>query len=471
MIDDHALLESRPPMAMIDLPSNIELEAVILGAMMCPGGEFIIEYCADRMSAATFYEPVHGRIFEAIQRQFALGKSTSPVVLKSYFDGDDGFEPLGGVQRYLASLTGDPSAMAINHKVCADELIDFANRRRIMTALREAYEGCADLANDLPEVVSRVDAAMEERRGSSIVEADAAQCMEAVLADLEREHVGVFNRRVEAIDDLIGALEPKSLTILAARPGMGKTAVATNYAVGAAREGHGVCFVSLEMSREQLAGRMLADVGFDNEERRVPYTAIQKRTLNPWQRERVNEIAKWIAKLPLSVVDAGTLTMSRLDRLIRSQKRRMAAKGQKLDLVIVDYLQLLNPDDNRLTGYQAITQISMRLKAIAKDRNVAVLALAQLSRAVESRQDKRPVLSDLKESGQIEQDADAVVFLLREEQYLRQSEPQNDADAHERWQTDMTRCQGVIEFIAAKVRHGTTGTAKGRFYGPYQAVR
>ena len=333
---------SKPPSAMIDLPSNIELEAVTLGALMLSDMEWFIEYCADRMSAASFYEPIHGRIFEAIQRQHALGKSASPVFLKSYFEGDEDLAPLGGVG-YLARLTGDPSVGIIAPKACADDLVELANRRRIMLALREAYDGCADLSRDLPELVSTVDAAMEEKRGSGIIEADAAECMDAILADLDKEHVGVLNHRIQALDDLIGALEPKSLTILAARPGMGKTAVATNYALGAARAGHGVCFVSLEMSKEQLSGRMLADVGFDSEDRRVPYAAIQSRSLNPWQRERINEIAKWIGSLPLSVVDAGTLTMGRLDRLVRSQKRRMAARGAKLELIAVSYTHLTLP--------------------------------------------------------------------------------------------------------------------------------
>lgn len=463
------LLQNRPPSAMIDLPSNIELEAAVLGALMHSDMGWLIEYSADRLNGTSFFEPIHGRIFEAIQRQHALGKSASPILVKQYFDGDDGLAEIGGTA-YLARLSGDMQGL-IAPKDNVEALVDLANRRRIMVALREAFEECADLTSDLPEVVSRVDSAMEDRRGSSIIEADAAQCMEAALADLDKEHVGVLNHRMESLDDLIGALEPKSLTILAARPGMGKTAVATNYALGAARAGHGVCFVSLEMSREQLAGRMIADVGFDAEDRRVAYSAIQKRSLNPWQRERVNEIAKWIAKLPLSVVDAGTLTMGRLDRLVRSQKRRMAARGHKLELVVVDYLQLLHPDERRRSAYEAISEISTRLKGLAKDRNVAVLALAQLSRVVETRPDKRPILSDLRDSGQIEQDADAVLFLLRQEYYLYQSEPQDDADKHAKWEDDLNRCRGTIEFILAKRRNGTTGAAKGKFYGAYQAVR
>lgn len=462
--------KDRPPAAMIDLPSNIELEAVILGAMMLPEMEWFIEYCADRMTAAAFYEPIHGRIYEAIQRQHALGKSASPVLLRSYFTGDDGLTELGGFG-YLARLTGDPIISVIAHRQCAKDLLDLANRRRIMTALRDAYDNCADPTGDLAEIVSGVDTAIDKHVIDTVVESDAAECMDAFLGDLDAEHVGVKCHRIEPIDDLLGALEPKSLTILAARPGMGKTAVATNYALGAARAGHGVCFVSLEMSREQLSGRMVADVGFDSEDRRIPYSAIQGRTLNPVQRDRVQDIAGWIGRLPLAVIDAGSLKIGRLERLIRKQKRRMIAKGSKLELVVIDYLQLLHCDDKKRSPYEAISEISMRLKAMAKDHGIAILALAQLSRVVETRADKKPILSDLRDSGQIEQDADAVLFLLRQEYYVHQGEPYNDPDKHAAWEAELNRCRGVIEFILAKRRNGTTGSARGRFYGAYQAVR
>jgi replicative DNA helicase len=337
--------------------------------------------------------------------------------------------------------------------------------------MRDAYERCGDLTTEVLEIVSDVDAAIDEQQTSSVVESNAAQCMDAALTELDAEHVGVLNHRIADLDGLLGALEPKSLNYLAARPGMGKTCVATNYALGAARAGHGVCFISLEMSREQLAGRMLADVGFDNPDRRVPYAAIQKRTLNAWERERINEIAKWIGKLPLSVVDAGSLTVGRVDRIVRSQKRRMAALGSKLELVVIDYLGLLNPDQASRSRYEDVGKVSRRLKSIAKDHDIAILCLAQLNRAVEQRPDKRPILADLRDSGDIEQDADAVLFLVREEYYLQQSEPHDDPDAHTAWETKLNRCRGTIEFILAKRRNGTTGTARGKFYGPYQAVR
>lgn len=458
-----------PEAPVSELPSNVEAEASLLGAMMLGDVGWLIERGSDKLDASSFHYPLHGRIFDAIQREHSLGKQPTPVLLRSYFENDPEIKELGGIG-YLARLTGDTMALVAPAQYC-DLIAELARRRKIMAAMRDAYERCCNLTVDVPEIVSDVDAAIDEQHTASVVESDAAECMASALAELDAEHVGVMNHRMQELDELLGALEPKSLTYLAARPGMGKTAVATNYALGAAREGHGVCFISLEMSREQLAGRMIADVGFDNPDRRVAYSAIQRRTLNAWERERVNEIAKWIGNLPLSVVDAGSLTIGRVDRIVRSQKRRMAALGRKLELVVIDYLGLLNPDQAGRSRYEDVGKVSRRLKGIAKDHGVAILCLAQLNRAVETRPDHRPILADLRDSGDIEQDADAVLFLLREEYYLRQSEPQNDPEAHDVWEAKLDRHRGRIDFILAKRRNGTIGTAQGRFYGPYQAVR
>ena len=453
------------------VPSNVEAEAALLGALMVGDVDRLLEAAVERLTAASFYEPVHGRIFDAIQRQHALGKPTNPVFLKGYFDGDEGLASLGG-QGYLARLTANlEGLLAATHLI--EQIADLAARRKVMGAMREAYERCADVGTGLAEIVSAVDTAIDQRAGDTVVESDAAQCMAAFQAELGAEHFGVRNHDIPPLDDLMGALEPKSLTILAARPGMGKTAVATNYALGAAKKGHGVTFVSLEMSREQLAGRMIAHASFDfdDDRMRVPYTAIQRRALSRAQREDTDVIAEAIGRLPLNVIDAGTLTIGRLERIVRSQKRAMAARGVSLDLVVIDYLQLLHCDVRRRSAYEAISEISTRLKGLAKDNGVAVLALAQLSRSVETRPDKRPLLSDLRDSGQIEQDADTVLFLLREEYYLAQTEPRDDPDEHDKWEAKVNRCRGMIDFILAKRRNGTIGTAQGRFYGPYQAVR
>lgn len=464
MLRTHA---GAPPQA--PLPSNIEAEAALLGAMMTPDMGWLVEFAADRMTAAAFFEPLHGDIYEAIQRQHSLGRSTSPVLIKSYFEADDPLKPLGGV-KYLAMLTGVGDGL-LSPRDLVDQVADLAQRRKIMTALSEAFDECSDITADVAGIVSRIDGAIDHSLDGEDIESDAAECAEAFLANLDTETIGVTCRRIGQLDDLLGQLEPKSMTAVGARPGMGKTAWALNYSIGAAESGHGVCYVSLEMPRDQLMGRIVADASFDDADRRVPYKAIQRRTLNPWQRERVNDLAGCIAKLPFTIVDTGTLTVGKLERIVRSQKRRYAARGKQLELLVIDYLQLLRTDEKMRSPYETVSEISRRLKALAKDHDIAVVALVQLNRAVDARQDHRPILSDLRDSGQIEQDADAIMFLLREEEYIRQREPQNDPDEYAKWETDLERHRGVIEFILAKCRHGTTGVAKGKFFGVYQAIR
>lgn len=271
------------------------------------------------------------------------------------------------------------------------------------------------------------------------------------------------------LDDLLGPIKPKQLVILAARPGMGKTATAISYAQGAAQLGHGVLFVSLEMSSTELAGRMVSDLCHD-QEIDLPYNAVRDGTLNRAQRDWIGRAREFAGELPFQVVDTGSLTVSRLSMLVRSHQRRMKAKGQELQLVVIDYLQLLQ-GDRRASAYERISEISMGLKALAKDTGVGIMALAQLSRAVEQREDKRPMLSDLRDSGQIEQDADAVLFLLREEYYLWQEQREPHDPKFGDWQVAMADARNRIEFILAKRRNGTTGSAMGSFHGAYQAVR
>lgn len=455
-----------------DLPladiTNLAAEAGLLGAMMV--NPSVIDFTADRIKPTDFAVGLHGRLFETLVREASLGHSTSPVAIKGFFIDDPDIERLGGAA-YLARLTGDPMALLGDLRDMTRLIVDLSDRRRMRFRLIEAAEACADLNTPLSEIGTLADAAVAARSESSLVEADAGECVDAWLAELDADVVGARCHIIPNVDELLGPLRPKSLNIVAGRPGMGKTAFACSYARGAASHGHGVLFVSLEMSKEELTGRMIADSLFDHEDSRIPYAVLQRRRLNRWERERVAEAGSLLSRIPLTVIDTGTLNVGRLDMLVRRHKRRMAARGHKLELVIVDYLQLIHSDTKAKDAYQAISEVSKRLKAIAKDQDVSIMALAQLNRSVEQRQDKRPLLSDLRDSGQIEQDADAVLFLMREEYYLSQSEPQNDAEAHSRWEDRMNRIRGVLEFILAKRRNGTTGIARGRFFAPFQAVR
>jgi len=224
------------------------------------------------------------------------------------------------------------------------------------------------------------------------------------------------------------------------------------------------------MSGTELSARMLSDLSFDGH-RGVLYSNIRDGDLTDNQKREVWKARNMLADMPLRVIDAGKLTTSRLSMLVMRTKRRMEAAGQTLDLVIVDYLQLLSPDYQTRGMYEKVSEISMALKAIAKTHGVTVMALAQLSREVEKRPDKVPQLADLRDSGQIEQDADGVVFLVRQAYYMKQDEPDKADPAHAGWQANYDRARNQIEFIVAKRRNGETGKAEGQFFGQFQAVR
>jgi len=447
---------------------NLDAEAQLISAMLLDSRR--VDMIVDTIRPEDFGIALFGRMFATLLHEAALGRTLVPAMLRSHFADDADLQALGG-NRFLAQLTGDTYALVFDPVDLARQLADLAQRRAMRAGLLDAAGACADLSKPTAEIISTADAAIAQRAANTVIESDSAETMRAFLAQMDGGNTGVLCHRIPALDGLLGKLRPKSLNILAGRPGMGKTCVVSSYALGAAAAGQGVLFVSLEMSREELAGRQIADWSYDDERGRVPYHAIETEDLNSWQRQRVVQLSGEIAKLPLTVIDAGSLTIGRLEMLVRRQKRRFAAKGVNLDVVIVDYLQLLHADRKGLSPYEATSEISKRLKGMAKDHSVAVIALAQLSRSVEQRQDKKPMLSDLRDSGQIEQDADTVTFLLRQEYYERQNEPESGGDKHDAWAARMERVRGTIDFIVAKKRKGSIGTATGRFYGIYQAVR
>lgn len=448
--------------------ANWEAEADLLGGLLVNNS--CAEDVADLVTPDDFALDLHARMFEVIMAETAKGRGISSVTLKSFFDGDGALDAMGGIP-YLARLTSNPASAMYSIAVdTARMLSDLANRRRIQAGLKTAAEACDDLTNTTGEIIAHADAAISLERGDGIHQPTGGEALDELLASYEQKNTGVKCQVIQELDDLLGPMRPKQLVIGAGRPGMGKTAMALSYALGAAEAGHGVLYVSLEMSSTELAARMAADLCF-NGERGVYYSNIRDGDLTPNQMMEVRKAQMKAHQLPLQVVDAGSLTMGRLNRLVRRHARRMAANGFKLELVIVDYLQLLHPDSKGRSTYEAVSEVSRGLKAMAKDNDLAVFALAQLSRSVENRPDKRPQLSDLRDSGQIEQDADAVLFLMRLEYYLKQDEPDQCDPKYPDWKIKMDAARGEIEFILAKRRNGETGTAFGRFHGAYQAVR
>lgn len=443
---------------------NVEAEAELLGALMA--GHAGVDAIADVLKPEDFYEPTHARIFEVVCHQGVAGKPVSPIAVKGFMDGDEGLERLGG-PAYLARLTGQAFGIAATQN--AKMLKELALRRRMAAGLSMAVTDCADLTLTTAEIVATADEAISMQAGELVNQLSGSECFDELFATYAEGNSGVTCGCIPSVDDLLGPMKPKQLIILAARPGMGKTAMALSYTLGAAQNGYGVLYVSLEMSAGELAGRMGADLCFGRSSPAVPYGHIVKGNLSRPQMDELAKAAHFMKQLPIEVIDVGSLNVGRLAMLIRRHARRMEANGQRLDLVVVDYLQLLSADSKGRSNYEAVSEISRALKAMAKDNGVAIMALAQLSREVEKRPDKRPQLSDLRDSGQIEQDADAVLFLVRQEYYLRNTpaEPGGEAD----WQRAMDQVQGKIEFVLAKRRNGETGQAVGQFHGIYQAVR
>lgn len=449
---------------------NIDAEAALLGAAMFDN--VILDRSAELVSHDDISMPIHGRVWAALVRERDAGRHAGPIALKGYFEGDSELAELGG-NAYLARLSGDLSGMLIPGHELAGQIRDLSVRRRVRAGLMQTAGQCADLERTVAEVISDVDCVIRAPAEQSARQSTGGEAMDELISSFDETYTGVTCGIVPVLDNLLGSLRPGSMNILAGRPGMGKTAVGLTYARGAAERGHGVQLFSLEMGRVDLAGRVAADMCFDLEPtERIPYSAIRDRTLSAKQRQHIGRARQKLHSLPMAIVDTGSITIGRLRAMVRSQKRKMAARGISLDLIVIDYLQLVRPDSVTRSAYEAVSEVSRGLKALAMDEQVALIALAQLSRSVETRTDKRPMLSDLRDSGQIEQDADTVLFLLRPEYYLEENEPADaDGDAYSKWKADLERVRGVIEFILPKRRNGSTGSAYGRFYKIYQAVR
>lgn len=461
-----------PPIA------EVETEAALLGAMMIANN--IIDQVVERVCGEDFYEPVHGRIFDAIVREHSLGRVANPITLKPYFDSDEALNEIGG-GKYLAELTGSGAAV-IGAKDFAEQIAEAARRRTLLGRLIEIGSDVGNWNKSFAELVAEAESAIVEAGRASddgVVEVSLADAMTEALEG--ETSTGGITCGIEAIDKALGPIHPKEMVVIAGRPGMGKTIVGLGYALGVvhARDDldfqeikDGALFISLEMSSRQLAQRASADLCFDGQ-RGIYYGDIVDRKLS---NEQAREVARAIARVrdvPLQIVDAPRMTIGRLGSTVRRWKRRFAAKNIRLRLVVVDYLQLLQPDTREKDLYTRITEVSKGVKAVAKANDVAIIALAQLSRGVEQRGgDHRPNLGDLRDSGQIEQDADGVCFLYRAEYYLKKDERADESHPkHESWETAMALVKGQMEYIVAKRRERPECTARGRFYGSFQAVR
>ena len=457
------------------LPQNIEAEAALLGALMIDNR--LVEDVQLRLKPHHFYEPLHGRIYEAILRMTDKNMVANPVTLKPIFDADEAMKEVGG-PAYLAQLTGSGAAV-IGARDFAAQIYDLALLRALVGVGRDMVEGALDTSEEVAPLsqIERAESELyrvaeeggNEGKVKSFGDASILAVKQAEKALNSGGHLSGITTGLDGINAKVGGMHKSDLVILAGRPGMGKTSLATNIAFAAARRaiqeredgiepdksaGAAVAFFSLEMSADQLATRILAEQsGISSENLRMGKISQQEfRSLA--------RAAGELSTLPLYIDDTPGLTIAALRARARRLKRQ---KG--IGMVVVDYLQLLqgtgkSGNDNRV---QEISEISRGLKQLAKELDLPVLALSQLSRAVEQREDKRPQLSDLRESGSIEQDADMVWFVYRGDYYLAAKKPDDDHPDIAQWREEMDRIYGRADLIVAKQRHGSTGTVRMRF--------
>ncbi|MBU6164602.1 MAG: replicative DNA helicase [Alphaproteobacteria bacterium] len=460
-----------PAQPLAGLPQNLEAEAALLGALMIDNR--LVEDVVTKLKPDHFADPLHGRIFAAVLTLAARGMAATPVTLKPLFDADPAMIELGG-PGYLATLTQNGAAL-LAARDFASQIYDLALLRELIRVGRDMVSEACDTSRDIAPI-QQIEAA--EMALYKVAEAGEVQgavksfreaAMEAVkMADRAKRsggHLSGYTTGLTGLNEKMGGLHRSDLVILAGRPAMGKTSLATNIAFSCAQRhaadlargvepekssGAPVAFFSLEMSSDQLATRILAEQSEVNGE------ALRMGKISDEDFARLARASTDLTGLPLWVDDTPGLSIAALRTRARRLKRQHG-----IGLIVVDYLQLLTGSkmggsDNRV---QEISEITRGLKTLAKELNVPVLALSQLSRAVENREDKRPQLADLRESGTIEQDADIVMFVYRDEYYHSLKKPDDsEVEKLAKWKEKAAAIFNQADVIIAKQRHGATGT-------------
>ena len=440
-----------------ELPNNIEAEQAVIGSILVTNE--IFDEINTIVSSNNFYDPMHQKIFGAIENLIYKGMLANPITLKNYFEDEK--DELN-VPEYLVKITKFSTStrqateyskiiydMFVRRELIkiSEQTIDTAKLNDLNTNGQSIIENSERLLFDLAEKGSF---------NSSLIKFDDAmkQTIEMASAAYKNEEgiVGVPTG-LRDLDDRLGGLHQSDLIIIAGRPGMGKTALATNIAFNAAQKLYesgrksSIAFFSLEMSSEQLSTRILA------EQSRIKSNDIRRGRISDEQFDKFIETSKNISELPLYIDETPAITIAAMNNRARRIKRLFG-----LDMIVVDYIQLMRGSYNNKDGrVQEISEITQGLKAIAKELSIPVVALSQLSRAVEQRDDKKPLLSDLRESGSIEQDADVVMFVYRESYYLKNKEPRPATVEHAEWQAKMNEVSHFAELIISKQRHGPTG--------------
>lgn len=459
-------------------PHNLAAEAAVLGAILFDNN--VYQYIADILRPVDFYAPAHSLLYEVASNMIQTGRVADGVTLREHFEQKEKLAEIGG-GKYLVDLL-DAAAFGPEVKDYARIIRDLAIRRELIrvgasiqsqSLAPEDEDTGSTLINKAERALFELaERGSSERGFSSFAEALAESLITAEAAFKRGGKIAGIPTGLRDLDEQLGGFHRSDLLILAGRPSMGKTSLATNIAYNVAKaykyetledgshktiDGGIVAFFSLEMSSEQLATRILA------ERTEISSHDIRQGKLSKADFERLSEATAEMQNLPLYIDDTGGISIGELTARARRLRRSVG-----LDLIVIDYLQLITASSSgsNVNRVQEVTQITTALKALAKDLNVPVIALSQLSRAVEQRDDKRPQLSDLRESGSIEQDADIVMFVFREEYYLARTEPPadpNDPSSNDKWKAWRTRMDqvfGTAEVIVSKQRHGPIGTVK-----------
>ena len=457
-------------------PHNVEAEQALLGAILV--NNEAIDRVSSFLKPAHFYDALHARIYEAAAKLILGGKRATPITLKTYFQAD---EPVGEltVPQYVGRLAANATTI-INAEDYGRTVYDLAIRRELIGIGEQMVNTAYDSPIDAPPAVQIEEAEQalfeiaETGKYGSGFEPFSAALTDAIdmAANAYRRDGGLSGLATgfSDLDHRMGGLQPSDLIIVAGRPSMGKTALATNIAYHVAKsykpgeetenalDGAVVGFFSLEMSAEQLATRIISEQAY------IPSERIRRGRIDSDEFDRIVEVSQELQSLPLYIDQTGGISVAQLAARARRLKRQRG-----IGLIVVDYLQLLSGSSRRASEgrVQEVTEITTSLKALAKELHVPVLAVSQLSRQVEQREDKRPQLADLRESGSIEQDADVVMFVFREEYYVERRQPRENTEEHRTWQEEMNMVTGKAEVIIGKQRHGPTGTVMLQFTPEY----
>ena len=447
------------------IPKNIEAEQTILGSIL--ENNELFDEITDEINESYFYDTIHQKIYKVISNLISKGLLANPVTIKNFFSNNEELIEIGGLE-YLLKLTKvSTTKNQIRHY--SKLLSDLYIRRQLIKISEETLE---DSKNKELEITGTNILENTERKLFEIAERGEFQRSFVTFKDALKETIDMATAAYKNdqgivgvpsgltdLDDRLGGLHKQDLIIIAGRPSMGKTALATNIAFNAAEniqkqnKKKSVAFFSLEMSSEQLSTRILS------EQSRIKSNDIRRGKINQEDFEKFIEASKNLENLPLHIDDTPAITISALSNRARRLKRK-----QGLDLIVIDYIQLMKSSGYRKEGrVLEIAEITQGLKALAKELDVPVLALSQLSRQVEQREDKKPQLADLRESGSIEQDADVVMFVFREQYYLEKQEPKLGTAEHVEWQEKMNQVHNQAEIIIGKQRHGPTGLIKLEF--------